>query len=162
MRVQIRGTVFDSIGMRPLAGALVWVVDVGSTLRSGANGGFAITDASMGTQTVEARMIGYTPHPRTVQVKASGTDAIVLVLPVQRAAARHGALVQVGGNEPSSLIIDDFVTRDDVAAMEVYARGSAVPPEFAGGNTGCGVIAVWSRRAAGAASVAPQGIDRKP
>ena len=40
--------------------------------RSGANGGFAITDASVGTHTVEARMIGYTPHRLTVQVKAEG------------------------------------------------------------------------------------------
>ncbi|MCC7053022.1 MAG: carboxypeptidase regulatory-like domain-containing protein [Gemmatimonadaceae bacterium] len=240
--VTVRGRVTREDGSA-LRGALVRLIDVGSTVRSGANGGFAITDASAGTQTVEARMIGYTPHRRTVQVKSTGTDEIVLVLPVQRpqldtvrvaadrpvsaevrgieARARggtgrffsgdvirerssvyvtdilrgmnglvvtggqrgnkvqmknfgareplcspyvyfDGALVQVGGNEPSSLIIDDFVTRDDVAAMEVYARGSAVPSEFAGGNTGCGVIAVWSRRAAGAASVAPQGIDKKP
>ena len=240
--VAVRGRVTREDGS-PLRGALVRVVGVGATVRSGANGGFAIADASPGTQTVEARMIGYTPHRRTVQVKSSGTDEIVLVLPVQRpqldtvrvAASRpfsaevqrieararggtgrffsgdvirersslfvsdilrgmnglvvtsgtrgnqvrmrsygardepctpwvyiDGALVQVGGNEPSSLNIDDFVTRADVAAMEVYSRSSAVPPEFAGGSTGCGAIAVWSRRVTGAASVAPQAIDRRP
>ena len=240
--VIVRGRVTREDGS-PLRGALVRVIGAGSTVRSGANGGFAITDASAGTQTVEARMIGFTPHRRTVQVKASGTDDIALVLPVQRmqldtvrvAATRpisaevrgieararagtgrffsgdvirerssmfvtdilrgmnglvvtggprgnqvqmrsfgaseqlctpfvffDGALVQVGGGQPSSLLIDDFVTRDDVAAMEVYSRGSAVPAELAGGNTGCGAIAVWSRRVTGAASVAPQAIDRKP
>jgi Carboxypeptidase regulatory-like domain len=239
-RVTVRGRVTREDGS-PLRGALVRVVGVGSTVRSGANGGFAITDASVGTQTVEARMIGYTPHRRTVQVKAAGTDEVVLVLPVQRpqldtvrvAASRpisaevlgiearartglgrlfsgdvirerstlfvsdilrgmnglivtggsrgnqvqmrnsmgglctpfvyfDGALVQVGGSEPSSLNIDDFVSRADVAAMEVYSRPSAVPLEFAGGTTGCGAIAVWSRRAVGKASVAPQAIDRQP
>jgi hypothetical protein len=73
-----------------------------------------------------------------------------------------GALVQVGGSEPSSLNIDDFVTRADVAGMEVFSRPSAVPAEFAGGSTGCGAIAVWSQRAVGKASVAPQAIDRQP
>ena len=241
-RVAVRGRVTRE-DRSPLRGALVRVVGVGSTVRSGANGGFAILDASVGTQTVEARMIGYTPHRRTVQVKAAGADEIVLVLPVQRpqldtvrvAASRpvsaevrgieararggtgrffsgdvirerssmfvtdilrgmnglivdsgtrgnqvrmrgygvsdepctpwvyfDGALVQVGGNEPSSLNIDDFVTRADVAAMEVYSRASAVPAEFASGSTGCGAIAVWSRRATGKASLAPQAIDRRP
>ena len=73
-----------------------------------------------------------------------------------------GALVQVGGSEPSSLNIDDFVTRADVDAMEVYSLASAVPPEFAGGSTGCGAIAVWSRRGTGGATVVAQGIDRRP
>ncbi len=238
--VTVRGRVTRDDGT-PLRGALVRVIGVGSTVRSGANGGFAIIDASAGTQTVEARLIGYTPHRRTVQVKAGGSEDITLVLPVQRvqldtvrvAASRpfsaevrgiearartglgrlisgdvirerstlfvsdilrgmnglivtggsrgnevqmrnamgrlctpfvyfDGALVQVGGSEPSSLNIDDLVTRGDVAAMEVYSRASAVPPEFAGGSTGCGAIAVWSSRATGKASVAPQAIDRRP
>lgn len=240
--VVVRGRVTREDGTA-VHGALVRMSGAGATVRSGTDGGFVISDAIAGTQTIEARMIGYTPHGITVQVKATGADDVALVLPVQRvqldtvrvAATRppsvevrgihararsgmgrffsgdvirertseyvtdilrgmnglvvtsgsrgnqvqmrnfgareplctpfvyvDGALVQVGGGDPASVLIDDFVTRAGVSAMEVYARGSAVPPEFAGGNTGCGAIAVWSRRATGSSSVSAAAIDRRP
>ena len=42
----------------------------------------------------------------------------------------------------------------DIAAIEVYARVSQVPPEFYSADNQCGVIVVWTRR--GTQGVMPQ------
>jgi len=57
--------------------------------------------------------------------------------------------------------IDDFVTRGSVAAFEVYPRVNLVPPEFNGGITGCGAIAVWSKFGTEKINVLPTKSDRK-
>lgn len=75
-----------------------------------------------------------------------------------------GVLTKVGGLETASVTIDDFVSRGDVAAVEVYPRANLVPVEFNGGITGCGAIAVWSRYGTGGVPVLPQksGRARQP
>lgn len=44
--------------------------------------------------------------------------------------------------------IDDIVHVAAVEAMEVYRGPSQTPPQFAGGETGCGVVVIWTRRIA--------------
>jgi len=53
------------------------------------------------------------------------------------------------------------VTRGSVAAFEVYPRVNLVPPEFNGGITGCGAIAVWSKFGTEKINVLPTKSDRK-
>jgi hypothetical protein len=44
----------------------------------------------------------------------------------------------------SSADIDDYVTPDRVAGIEVY-QGTVVPPQFQVGLKGCGSIVIWTR-----------------
>jgi hypothetical protein len=43
------------------------------------------------------------------------------------------------------LTIDELVFRDDVAALEVYARPLMVPPELSDPLSGCGSVVVWTK-----------------
>jgi carboxypeptidase-like protein len=42
--------------------------------------------------------------------------------------------------------IDTMVQVTDIAAIEVYPGGATVPPQFAGRESTCGVIAIWTRQ----------------
>jgi Carboxypeptidase regulatory-like domain/TonB-dependent Receptor Plug Domain len=42
--------------------------------------------------------------------------------------------------------IDEFVAAQDVEGIEVFRRPAEVPPEYGGGDTGCGVVLFWTRR----------------
>jgi len=43
--------------------------------------------------------------------------------------------------------IELSIDMNDVAAIEVYTRGSQIPLEYGGTEGGCGVILVWSKGA---------------
>ena len=42
--------------------------------------------------------------------------------------------------------IDAMVQVSEIAAIEVYPGGASVPPQFAGRESTCGVIAIWTRK----------------
>jgi len=42
--------------------------------------------------------------------------------------------------------IDAMIQVSDIGAIEVYAGGATVPPQFGGRESGCGVIAIWTRQ----------------
>jgi hypothetical protein len=46
---------------------------------------------------------------------------------------------------PSPFNLDLLPSPKEIAGIEVYAGASTTPPQFAGFNTGCGVILVWTR-----------------
>ena len=48
-----------------------------------------------------------------------------------------------GGTEPAR--IDDMVTPDAVAGIEVYPSSASVPARYASMSAGCGVILIWTR-----------------
>ena len=233
-RGPVRGRVVRE-DAQPLRNAIVRVLASGSVARTAEDGTFVIADAAGGKQTIEARLIGYVPDRRTVEIRDGGLTDITLTLPVQRvqldtvrvmagrdvpyqvraierrartgtgtllsgdlirerssmwatdalrgmnglrvsasALGNHvemqglrgemctpfiyidGMMTQISAGSTTSLTIDDFVSRADVAAVEVYARANLVPPEFNGGSTGCGAIAVWSRHVTGNVRVRSQ------
>lgn len=233
-RVPVRGRVVRD-DAQPVRNAVVRVLASGSAVRTADDGTFVIPDAAAGTQTIEARLIGYVPDRRTLDIRDGGLTDITLTLSVQRVqldtvrvmAGREvpyqvraierrarsgtgtllsgdmirerssmwvtdalrgmnglrvsnksqgnsvemrslrgevctpavyidGIITQISGGGNTSITIDDFVARGDVAAIEVYARANLVPPEFNVGSTGCGAIAVWSRFVTGNVRVISQ------
>jgi hypothetical protein len=59
-------------------------------------------------------------------------------------------LISTGGlSGATPTALDEYVHGADVAAVEVYRSAAEVPAEFNGPNAGCGVIVVWSKKAAG-------------
>ncbi len=114
-RAVLVGTVFDSVGMRPLAGAVVRIVRA--------------DDPSIG---------------RTTQRDSVGRFAYDTVM---------------GG--AGGFTIDEFVSLDKIAAVEVYARANLAPPEYATMDGGCGVVAIWTKLATGGVSIQPPKSDRR-
>ena len=82
-RASVRGLVRTLDG-RALPNALVRVLGSGTQVRSNADGNFAIADAASGTQTVEARAIGYNPERQTVTMREGEPVQVTLRMSVQR------------------------------------------------------------------------------
>jgi hypothetical protein len=65
----------------------------------------------------------------------------------QGGAMTQGMRTQGGGVIPAvGSSMDDLVNISNVEAMEVYTRASAIPAEYGGLDTACGVILFWTRR----------------
>jgi Carboxypeptidase regulatory-like domain/TonB-dependent Receptor Plug Domain len=82
-RAVVRGFVRTLDG-RPIANAIVRVLGSGSQVRSTTDGAYLITDAATGTQSLEARAIGYAPYRMPVTLRPSESAPITLRLAVQR------------------------------------------------------------------------------
>ncbi|MHB1224038.1 MAG: carboxypeptidase-like regulatory domain-containing protein [Gemmatimonadaceae bacterium] len=56
-----------------------------------------------------------------------------------------------GSRLPDGWSIDDLATLDNVAAVEIYTRWMATPPQFVhgGDDDRCGAVAVWTKDGAG-------------
>jgi TonB-linked SusC/RagA family outer membrane protein len=82
----IRGTVTDSASQAPLEGASVTVAGTSLRAETNAQGGYLLTNAPTGVQTVRVQMIGYAPAQRTVTVKTNAevTIDVALSASVQR------------------------------------------------------------------------------
>jgi hypothetical protein len=46
-----------------------------------------------------------------------------------------------------------MASREDIAAIELYPRPNMVPAEFMSMVSGCGVVAIWTKRATGHVNV---------
>ncbi len=225
-RAVVRGRV-TSLDRRPLANAIVRVIGSGSQVRTNAEGNFTIADAGAGTQTIEARAIGYQPTRQAMRLRDQAPTVATLRMPVQRVqldtvrvqAGReltpelraierrwrtgvgtvmdgnsvrdranlfitdalrgiNGVTVrQLGGfgqavmmrsssgtecaasiildgqalppSQAASVSLDEITRREDIAAIEVYPRPSMLPAEFTSLVSGCGVVAIWTKRATG-------------
>lgn len=69
---------------RPLPNAIVRVLGSGSQVRSGADGAFRIGDAATGTQSLEARAIGYARYRMPVLLRDGEGAPITMRLAIQR------------------------------------------------------------------------------
>jgi hypothetical protein len=79
----VRGRVTTTSGVA-LANAVVRVVGSGSQVRTTEQGEFTIPDAATGTQSIEARAIGYSPYRRTVRMSEAAPVDVVLSLAVRQ------------------------------------------------------------------------------
>lgn len=82
-KAAVRGVITTMDG-RPLSNAVVRVIGSGSQVRTSAAGTFTIGDAGAGTQTLEARAIGYQPMREAVRLSETGPAVVNLRLPVRR------------------------------------------------------------------------------
>lgn len=79
----VRGRV-TTLDRRPLPNAIVRVLGSGTQARTNAAGEYAIVDAGGGTQTLEARAIGYAPIRRPVRLGQGTPVSVDLQLALQR------------------------------------------------------------------------------
>ncbi len=82
-RGTVRGRLSTPNGT-PLANAAVRVVGSGTPVRSSERGEFFITDAATGTQTVEARAIGFQPARHTVRLSEAVPTDVAMQLEIRR------------------------------------------------------------------------------
>lgn len=57
-----------------------------------------------------------------------------------------GMVVELGGQLPLPMPIDQLVNPSDIVGVEVYRSPAEVPPQFGGAQSACGVIVIWTRR----------------
>lgn len=72
-----------------------------------------------------------------------------------RASRRYGNLIRLRGCQPLVWIdrvpirdveLDEVVTPEEIAGIEIYSSSSSTPPQFMDrGGRGCGAIVVWTR-----------------
>jgi len=75
---------------------------------------------------------------RVVSTRASGCTKIPVYL--------DGALVIGGrGFERDARGLDELVTVDELAAVEVYTSAASIPGDFAASSNRCGAIVLWTR-----------------
>jgi hypothetical protein len=225
-RAGVRGRVTTAAGT-PLAGVMVRVLGSGTMVRTGEAGTFTIPDAVAGTQTVEARAIGYEPSRQSLRLSDGASLELAIALPKRRVALDtvrvvagrplppevvaierrwtrgvgtfmdgtmvrertstylSDALVGIAGVEVrmnsqgfgqhvlmrdfrgnrcratvfvdgvpldiggvATMTLDEYVSRDEVAAIEVYPRPLNLPPEYLS-TRDCGVVAAWTRMGLG-------------
>jgi hypothetical protein len=88
----------------------------------------------------------------SVQVHSTGNGArrFVISLPSNR-GGRCLATVFVDGVRQVDQELLGILSNDEIGAVEVYPRPAAAPPQFqggaGGGQTVCGAVAVWTKRA---------------
>lgn len=70
-----------------------------------------------------------------------------------------GLRTSMGGT--GAFTIDDFVSLDNIAAVEVYARANLVPPDYTTMAGGCGVVTIWTKYATGGVPIQPPKSDRR-
>ncbi len=92
----IEGSVIDAGSKRPLQSAQVSIVGSGGTVGAvtNAQGEFRILNVAPGERTVRARLLGYAPATRVVQVAANGTTTAAFE--VTRSAVELSAIVTTG------------------------------------------------------------------
>ncbi|HEY9480445.1 MAG TPA: carboxypeptidase regulatory-like domain-containing protein [Gemmatimonadaceae bacterium] len=119
---RLAGVVRDENG-RPLAGAQLLVWGSGLTATSRDDGTFTISQLPAGTQTVEARYVGYSPERVTVELVSDSTMSVTVAM-TQRVDVlkdvtvygrdRELEHVLAGFNQRRELGFGHFITRADI------------------------------------------------
>jgi iron complex outermembrane receptor protein len=69
----LSGKVLDSVGQKPLAGAVVYIVDMKVGAQCGADGSYTISNLSKGTFLVEIHLLGYATKALPVHIDGNST-----------------------------------------------------------------------------------------
>ncbi len=111
-----------------------------------------VTDALRGMAGVSVRqqLSGY--GQQVLMRGFAGADCVAQVF-------IDGMRTSMGGS--GGFTIDEFVSLDNVAAVEVYARANLVPPDYMTMAGGCGVVAIWTKYATGGVPIQPPKSDRR-
>ncbi len=92
----IEGTVTDAGSKRPLANAQVSIVGTGATVGAltNASGRFRVLNVAPGPRRVRARLLGYAPQEKPVELQAGGTASVTFSL--SQSAVELNAIVTTG------------------------------------------------------------------
>lgn len=104
----ITGKVIDATTKRPIVGAVVQLEGTNRMSQTGEDGGFRLTDVSVGTHTLTVRRLGYAKTTRTVTVGEGAAVAVDVALDV------------------SANALDQVVVTGTVAATELKAVPNAI------------------------------------
>ncbi len=99
----LHGVVLDAATQTPLAGARVWIVDLGLTAHSGTDGRFAFEHLPGGSFTITVSQIGYIFVKRTVDVPENGTLAVTIALAEGQGTYTENVSVVATVERPSEL-----------------------------------------------------------
>jgi hypothetical protein len=105
----------------------------------------------MGTEEIEKRnALQFTDLMRTMpgmRVSSSG-DGQAMVTSSRSSSGSGCVTIIVDGAKWQQLQpgdLDSFVRPEEVAAIEVYASGASMPPQFATPGQDCGAVVVWTK-----------------
>jgi iron complex outermembrane receptor protein len=146
----IRGTVSDATTSRGLEG--VTVTFAGRLTVSQSDGTYILAGVPVGTDTLRARMIGYSPIARTVTVSAGQTTSADFSMSAQ--AINLAELVVIGYGEQAAGNITGAVTN---ITAEEFNTGRIVTPTELIQNKVAGVQVVESNEPGGGTSVRIRG-----
>jgi hypothetical protein len=102
-----------------------------------------VTDALRGVGGVTIRQVG--GYGQTIMMR----NALGMECPATIVVDGLASTAQ----QSASITIDEMASREDIAAIELYPRPNMVPAEFMSMVSGCGVVAIWTKRATGNVNV---------
>jgi hypothetical protein len=113
---------------RPVSGAVVEIVGAGLRATTGASGAFVLRGAALGTQTVEARALGFRPvrtrlvldAGRPAQVQLTVSDNVVVLAPTRVTAPRYGAML-AGYEQRRRSGAGNFITAEEIEQRRPYS-----------------------------------------
>lgn len=146
----VRGTVTDSASQRPLAGITVTIGGRGTVTRE--DGRYQIAGVPVGTDTLRARAIGFTPVARVVTVIAG--QAIDVDLTLAAHAVNLEEIVVVGYGEQRAGNITGAVTN---VTSDEFNTGRVVTPTELIQSKVAGVQVVESNEPGGGTSIRIRG-----
>lgn len=97
----LQGVVVDATTQAPIAGARIWIVDLGLTANSGPDGRFTFTHLPDTTFTITVSQIGYIFVKRTVDVPANSTLGITIALAEGQGTYTENVTVAATVDRPS-------------------------------------------------------------
>ncbi len=98
----LQGIVLDATTQQPIAGARVWIVDVGLTAMSGADGRFQFDYLPSGVFTITVSQIGYIFVKRTIDLPEKSTLGIVIALAEGQGTYTENVTVTAGPERPTT------------------------------------------------------------
>ncbi|HZF68667.1 MAG TPA: TonB-dependent receptor [Gemmatirosa sp.] len=106
---------------RPVSGAVVEIVGAGLRATTSATGAFVLRGAALGTQTVEARALGFRPvrtrlvldAGRPAQLQLTVSDNVVVLAPTRVTAPRYGAMI-AGYEQRRRGGAGNFITAEEI------------------------------------------------
>lgn len=97
----LQGMVVDAASQAPLAGARVWLVDLGLTAHSGADGRFAFEHLPGGSFTITVSQIGYIFVKRTIDLPNNSTLGIIIPLADGQGTYTENVTVTAAAERPA-------------------------------------------------------------
>jgi TonB-dependent starch-binding outer membrane protein SusC len=124
----VEGTVTDAGSRRPIPNVQVSIVGSGGTVGAltNAQGAFRIMNVATGSRTVRARLLGYSPLERTVEVPANGVATVTMALTPSAIELKAIVTTGTGGSQVEARKLGNTVASIEAPANTPLANFSAL------------------------------------